>query len=69
MQQKVQHVVGTMPEHLREILVLSYFNAFPYRQIADILGIPLGTVKSRLHAAVAAFADKWKAANRLRAMS
>lgn len=64
MQHKVQQVVAGMPEHLREILILSYFNTFPYRQIADILGIPLGTVKSRLHAAVATFADKWKAANR-----
>jgi RNA polymerase sigma-70 factor (ECF subfamily) len=69
MQHKVQQVVGNMPEHLREILVLSYFNTFPYRQIADILGIPLGTVKSRLHAAVASFAEKWKAANRAKAMS
>jgi RNA polymerase sigma-70 factor (ECF subfamily) len=69
MQHKVQQVVGGMPEHLREILVLSYFQTFPYRQIADILGIPLGTVKSRLHAAVATFADKWKAANRPRSAS
>lgn len=65
-QEKVQRVVNTMPEHLREILVLSYFNTFPYRQISDILGIPLGTVKSRLHAAVATFAEKWKAANHMR---
>jgi len=64
MQEKVQRVVGSLPEHLREILILSYFQTFPYRQIADILGIPLGTVKSRLHAAVATFAEKWKAANR-----
>ena len=67
MQQKVQHVVAGMPEHLREILILSYFNTFPYRQIADILGIPLGTVKSRLHAAVATFAERWKVSNRSRA--
>lgn len=66
MQQKVQTVVASLPEHLREILILSYFQTFPYRQIADILGIPLGTVKSRLHAAVATFAEKWKVANRSR---
>ena len=64
MQMKVQRVVAQMPDHLREILILSYFNTFPYRQIADILEIPLGTVKSRLHAAVATFAERWKAANR-----
>jgi RNA polymerase sigma-70 factor (ECF subfamily) len=68
-QHKVQQVVASMPDHLREILILSYFQTFPYRQIADILGIPLGTVKSRLHAAVATFAEKWKAANRSRASS
>ena len=52
-----------MPEHLREILLLSYFHQFPYKQIGDILDIPLGTVKSRLHAAVAHFADRWRASN------
>ena len=59
--QDVQGVVMGMPDHLREILLLSYFNQFPYKQIADILDIPLGTVKSRLHAAVGTFADRWKA--------
>jgi RNA polymerase sigma-70 factor (ECF subfamily) len=60
LQQQVQSTVGNMPEHLREILLLSYFHQFPYKQIGEILGIPLGTVKSRLHAAVAHFADRWK---------
>ncbi|CAN5577403.1 RNA polymerase sigma factor [soil metagenome] len=59
LQQKVQQTVQGMPEHLREILLLSYFHQFPYKQIGDILDIPLGTVKSRLHAAVAHFADQW----------
>lgn len=61
LQRQVQNTVGGMPEHLREILLLSYFHQFPYKQIGEILGIPLGTVKSRLHAAVAHFADRWKA--------
>jgi RNA polymerase sigma-70 factor (ECF subfamily) len=63
LQQQVQKTVMAMPEHLREILLLSYFHQFPYKQIGDILDIPLGTVKSRLHAAVAYFADRWRAAN------
>ena len=63
LQQAVQKSVMAMPEHLREILLLSYFHQFPYKQISDILDIPLGTVKSRLHAAVAHFADKWRASN------
>ncbi|MCC6423985.1 MAG: sigma-70 family RNA polymerase sigma factor [Phycisphaerales bacterium] len=63
LQQMVQKTVMEMPEHLREIIILSYFHQFPYKQISDILGIPLGTVKSRLHSAVAHFADRWKSAN------
>jgi RNA polymerase sigma-70 factor (ECF subfamily) len=60
LQRQVQQTVGGMPEHLREILLLSYFHQFPYKQISEILDIPLGTVKSRLHAAVAHFADRWR---------
>jgi RNA polymerase sigma-70 factor, ECF subfamily len=69
LQQQVQKTVANMPEHLREILLLSYFHAFPYKQISDILDIPLGTVKSRLHAAVAHFADRWRTSNRDRSGS
>ncbi len=63
LQFKVQSTVTNMPDHLREILLLSYFHQFPYKQISDILDIPLGTVKSRLHTAVAHFADRWRSAN------
>src|SRR5437764_729753 len=62
LQRMVQGTVLNMPDHLREILLLSYFHQFPYKQISGILNIPLGTVKSRLHAAVAYFADRWRAA-------
>jgi len=61
LQKLVHGTVMSMPDHLREILLLSYFHQFPYKQISDILAIPLGTVKSRLHAAVAHFADRWRA--------
>ena len=58
---QVQAVLDTLPVSLREILLLSYFQRLSYVQISDELGIPLGTVKSRLHSAVASFARKWKA--------
>lgn len=57
---QVQGVLDGMSDSLREILLLAYFQRLSYAQIADELGIPLGTVKSRLHAAVAAFAKRWK---------
>jgi RNA polymerase sigma-70 factor (ECF subfamily) len=69
LQEQVHNTVTGMPEHLREILLLSYFHQFPYKQISEILDIPLGTVKSRLHAAVAHFADRWRAANQKKSMA
>ena len=60
LQQRVREAVASMPEHFREILLLAYFHQFPYKQIAEMLHIPLGTVKSRLHSAVATFAQMWK---------
>ncbi len=58
----VRSVLAGMPPNLKEVLVLSYFHRFPYKEIADILDVPLGTVKSRLHAAVGQFAQAYKAA-------
>ncbi len=60
----VRQVVEAMPEKLREILILAYFHRLPYRDIADVVGIPVGTVKSRLHAAVAAFRKGYEACQR-----
>lgn len=56
----VQAAVMELPPSLREVLLLAYFQRMSYSQVADVLQIPLGTVKSRLHAAVAAFARKWQ---------
>jgi len=58
---RVRQVIANMPEYLREILILAYFNKFSYKQMARILSIPIGTVKSRLHTAVGRFAEEWKA--------
>ena len=60
--QRVRQVVADMPESAREILILAYFNKFSYKQMAQILSIPIGTVKSRLHTAVNRFAKEYKAA-------
>jgi RNA polymerase sigma-70 factor (ECF subfamily) len=59
----IRKAVDDLPSHLREILLLSYFQQMSYLQIAESLQIPLGTVKSRLHAAVAAFSNAWQTAN------
>ncbi|MDX2018440.1 MAG: sigma-70 family RNA polymerase sigma factor [Planctomycetota bacterium] len=56
----VQQALEQLSDPLREILLLAYFQRLSYAQIAEDLEIPLGTVKSRLHAAVAAFAKAWQ---------
>jgi len=58
----VKQIVDDMPPNLREVLTLAYFHRFPYKEIGDILEIPLGTVKSRLHAAVAWFGERYREA-------
>jgi RNA polymerase sigma-70 factor (ECF subfamily) len=57
---QVQRALELVSPTLREMLLLAYFQRLTYAQIAAELGIPLGTVKSRLHAAVASFARAWQ---------
>ncbi len=59
--QRVRETIEQMPEHLRLILILGYYQKLPYAEIAEILDIPVGTVKSRLHSAVNHFARLWTA--------
>ena len=56
----VRRAVEQLPPNLREVLVLAYYHRFPYREIGEIVDIPLGTVKSRLHAAVVAFGEAYR---------
>ncbi|MGB2986454.1 MAG: sigma-70 family RNA polymerase sigma factor [Phycisphaerae bacterium] len=58
----VRSVMETMPTKLSEVLILAYYHRFPYKDIAEVIGIPLGTVKSRLHAAVVCFGERYREA-------
>lgn len=44
--------VDMLPEKLRLVIVLSIFQGLKYQEIADVLEIPVGTVKSRMSNAV-----------------
>lgn len=45
---------------LQEVIRLVYFQGLKYREAAEVLKIPVGTVKSRMHAAVAALTELWQ---------
>ena len=49
--ESVQMAVRKLPEPLRTVVTLRYFNDRPVDEIASLTGIPIGTVKSRLYAA------------------
>ena len=53
--------IARLPEVLRQTLILAYYQDLKYREIADVLQIPVGTVKSRLHAAIAKLHDMSRA--------
>jgi RNA polymerase sigma-70 factor, ECF subfamily len=40
--------LGTLPAEFREVIVLREFEELSYREIAEIAGVPMGTVMSRL---------------------
>ena len=48
----VRAAVDRLPDLLRQVVILAYFQGMKYRDIAETLDIPVGTVKSRLHAAL-----------------
>jgi RNA polymerase sigma-70 factor (ECF subfamily) len=58
---RVRACVEKLPDLLREVILLAYFQGMKYRDIADSLEIPLGTVKSRLHAALVKLTEEWNA--------
>jgi RNA polymerase sigma-70 factor (ECF subfamily) len=51
---RLARMLERLPERQREVLVLRYWHDLGEAEVADILGIPRGTVKSRLHAAARA---------------
>ncbi len=55
---RIRAAVDGLSEKLREVLVLAAFQEMPYGEVAEILGIPEGTVKSRMWAAVRALRDR-----------
>lgn len=48
----VREAVLVLPDTQRAVIILFYYHDIPQEDVARILGIPTGTVKSRLHTAI-----------------
>ncbi len=44
--------INKLPRKYKEVVILFYFNDFSLKEMSEILSIPLGTCKSRLHYAI-----------------
>ncbi|WP_019414260.1 RNA polymerase sigma factor SigW [Paenisporosarcina sp. TG20] len=49
MQDRVQYEISRLPDKYRAVIVLKYLEDLPLQEISDILDMPLGTVKTRVH--------------------
>jgi RNA polymerase sigma-70 factor (ECF subfamily) len=47
----VEQTIETLPEHLKEAVIFYFLEGLSYREIAEILACPIGTVCSRINAA------------------
>ena len=55
--ERVRSALDTLPDEQRRAIQLAYFGGKTYRQVADVLGIPEGTAKSRLRLGLRRIAD------------
>lgn len=51
---QLRAALAKLPETLRDVVQLGVIEGLPYAEVATLLSIPIGTVKSRVHAAVGA---------------
>jgi len=56
----IQAALDRLSPKLREVIVLNVYQGLRYQEVAEVLGIPLGTVKSRLNLALAALKESLK---------
>jgi len=60
----IRQLLEALPDSFREVLVLREVNDLSYRDIAEVVGAPVGTVMSRLARARAMLRESWIAADK-----
>lgn len=49
LQERIQYEIGRLPDKYRSVIVLKYMEELSLQEISEILDMPLGTVKTRIH--------------------
>ena len=49
LQDRIQYEISRLPDKYRSVIVLKYIEELSLQEISDILDMPLGTVKTRIH--------------------
>ena len=57
----IRRLLAELPEPFREAIVLREMNDLSYKEIADVAGVPVGTVMSRLARGRAMLRSAWNA--------
>jgi RNA polymerase sigma-70 factor (ECF subfamily) len=57
--QLIRASVDKLPDFLKQVVILAYYQGLKYKDIAAIMDIPVGTVKSRLHTALCRLHETW----------
>jgi RNA polymerase sigma-70 factor (ECF subfamily) len=58
--ERIRHAIAALPPEQAEVVKLSFFAEKPHSEIARDLGLPLGTVKSRLRLAMSKIRAAWE---------
>lgn len=57
--ESVRQTLSSLPDSMSAVIQLVYYQGMKYREAAEVLDIPVGTVKSRLHAAISKLTAVW----------
>jgi RNA polymerase sigma-70 factor (ECF subfamily) len=57
--QWVEEALDKLTDPMRSVVNLVYYQGMKYREAAEVLSVPVGTVKSRLHAAILKLNEVW----------
>jgi RNA polymerase sigma-70 factor (ECF subfamily) len=68
-QEQLQNVLNDLPEEFRSPIVLFYFEEFSYKEIAEQMDVPVGTIMSRLARAKAYLRQRLSAGERVRSVA